>query len=542
MTRNAGRRRRGIARWFLSFLAGAALALALGCAPHRGSRLEMISPRVSKLGLLGVRPQSTFFTNLATGEPVVLSGSHTWNNFQDWGRDDPPRTLDYVGYLNFLERHGHNFIRLYRWEQAAWFPGTPTEVRVTPLAYQRTGPGVAKDGKPRFDLTRFNEAFFRRMRKRVELAGERGIYVSVMLFDGWSLERKGRRRGANPWDGHPFNKENNINGIDGDVDHDGQGAEIHTLENPSVTALQKAYIAKVIATVGDLDNVLFEISNESRKESIDWHYEMIRTVQSLERAGGGKLHPVGFTAPYPISELGNKPLWNSPADWISPIDEVGERYKSDPPVPGRGGKVVISDTDHLWGIGGDPDWVWKSFLRGVNPIFMDPYDTAIRKKLPVWPTWANSVFHGDPSPNAPRPCWDQVRTAMGYVLAMAHRVDLAAMRPMGELASSRYCMADPGREYLAYLPGSGRMQTFSRWIRSGRPGERVLLDLGAGQGAMDVEWVDVARGWIVPGERVEGGRRVELVAPFAGSALLHVRASNGNLMARHAPAGPVPRK
>ena len=52
-------------------------------------------------------------------------------------------------------------------------------------------------------------------------ARERGIYVIVMLFDGWSVERKGD--GENPWDGHPFNRANNINGVDGDLNHDGSG-------------------------------------------------------------------------------------------------------------------------------------------------------------------------------------------------------------------------------------------------------------------------------------------------------------------------------
>jgi len=51
-----------------------------------------------------------------------------------------------------------------------------------------------------------------------------------MLFDGWSIERKGQL--GNPWQGHPFNKDNNINGIDGDLNNDGYGTEIHTLNVP----------------------------------------------------------------------------------------------------------------------------------------------------------------------------------------------------------------------------------------------------------------------------------------------------------------------
>jgi hypothetical protein len=53
---------------------------------------------------------------------VYLTGSHIWNNFHDGigpGSDcaETPERLDYDGYLRFLEEHGHNFIRLWRWEQ-----------------------------------------------------------------------------------------------------------------------------------------------------------------------------------------------------------------------------------------------------------------------------------------------------------------------------------------------------------------------------------------------------------------------------------------
>ena len=68
-------------------------------------------------------------------------------------------------------------------------------------------------------------------------AGERGFYVSVMLFNGWSIHNKGE---GNPWDRHPFNRENNVNGIDGDPDARGEGSDVHTLRVPAITRLQEA--------------------------------------------------------------------------------------------------------------------------------------------------------------------------------------------------------------------------------------------------------------------------------------------------------------
>ena len=475
-----------------------------------------IGPR----GRLSILPgNSRYFTDATGRRAVYLTGSHTWNNFQDWGLGEPPRAFDYAAYLDFLERHGHNFIRLYVWEQAAWFPGNETKVTISPLPYLRTGPGSALDGGPRFDLTRFNPAYFRRLHERVQAAGKRGIYVSVMLFDGWSVELKGEKVG-NPWRGHPFNRENNINGIDADLNGDGEGKEAHTLMNPKVTALQKAYVRKVVETLGDLDNVLWEISNESHSESRAWQYEMIRTVKALEAANGAR-HPVGMTPMWPPAHDPNEPLFASPADWISPFSGSSYPvYLENPPAAG-GGKVVVSDTDHLWGIGGSPRWVWESFMRGMNPIFMDPYVTPIRKNLPAWASLeAESRAAAHPSPD-----WEEIRVAMGYARALGERVDLASMRPLGELASSSYCLASPGKEYLIYLPlAGGWMRGLMEPLLKRFEHERVVADLSAARGEVSVEWIDLGRGQIFAGAPVRGGGSVEFRAPFAGEAVLHLTA------------------
>ena len=196
-------------------------------------------------------------TSRGTLRAVYLTGSHTWPNLIDRGPQDPPPPFDFDWYLDLLSRHGHNFIRLWG-RHVAWYHdyGDGRVLFAAPLAWPRTGPGMALDGKPKFDLQKFEESYFQRLRSRVTAARDRGIYVSVMLFGGIYECRGG-------WTGNPFNAQNNVNGIDGDPDRDGQGLETQTLQVPAVTRLQEAYLRKVIETVNDLDNVLYEISNES---------------------------------------------------------------------------------------------------------------------------------------------------------------------------------------------------------------------------------------------------------------------------------------
>ena len=198
-----------------------------------------------------------------------------------------------------------------RWEQAAWTNESTAKITFDPLPYQRKGPGTALDGGRKFDLSRFNQAYFDRLRSRVVEAGQHGIYVSVMLFQGFSSQRKAIG-GGNPWTGHPFNVSNNINGINGDPSGNDNGEEVHSLIVPAITSLQEAYVRKVVDTLNDLDNVLYEISGDAPASSRDWQYHMINYLKRYQ-ATKPKQHPVGMSYLY----LGStNDLLASPADWI----------------------------------------------------------------------------------------------------------------------------------------------------------------------------------------------------------------------------------
>ena len=435
-------------------------------------------------GVLRVGSSPYFFTD-GSGRAVYLTGSHTWMNFQDVSFTDPPPAFNWTGYLDFLEQHNHNFMRLWRWEEANGSTETPGNLWFTPMPYLRPGPGTARDGKPKFNLSQFNPAYFARMRQRVVDAGQRGIYVSIMLFDGWSIEDKGGI--GNPWFGHPFQRDNNVNGIDGDPNYDDQGLETHTLQFPALVALQEAYVRQVVDAVNDLDNVLYEISNESRPGTgaEAWERHMIAYVKQYE-AGKPNQHPVGMTALYPGGN--NADLFASAADWISPNGSM-----TDPPAA-DGRKVILNDSDHLCGTCFVEPWVWESLTRGLNPIFMDPYDGA---------------FPLQEQHDLSDPALESVRRNLGYARTYATRMNLAAMQPRGDLASSGYCLANPvaqGAEYLIYLPSGGS----------------VTVNLSASPGTLTVEWFDPGTGQVTAGGTITGGASPSFTAPTSGDAVLYL--------------------
>ncbi len=438
------------------------------------------APASYSAGPLRVLESNPRYLTDGSGKAVYLAGSHTWYNLQDNGlmlteSQDPPRVFDYSGFLDFLAEHNHNFFRLWRWEVPKWTDSFSKLVHYCqPHPWPRSGPDTARDGKPKFDIAAFDQAYFDRLRARVVQARDRGMYVSVMLFEGWAPQF------TDAWTYHPFQAENNVNGIDGDAM--GYFTVQRTAMGRRILELQEAYVRKVIDTVNNLDNVLYEVCNEAGPYSTEWQYHIIRYVKEYE-ASKPKRHLVGMTFQYRGGS--NATLFNSPADWISPNPGDGNEYRENPPADNKG-KVVVNDTDHLWGhTGGDAVWVWKSFCRGLNVLFME-------EPMPS-PTWQDSARQG-----------------MKQTRQYAEKINLAAMTPQNQLASTGYCLADKGREYLAFQPGS--QGQFS-------------VDLRDARGSCAVEWMNVSTGAIVAGKRVEGGARRTFPAPFGGPAAVYIKCS-----------------
>jgi hypothetical protein len=461
------RGRRGVA-WF-----GLACACALLAAASSPAR-----PADRTLRVLPSNPR--YFTD-GSGRAVYLTGSHPWWNLAadaPWEecRARGRLSFTYPWYLRLLKRHGHNFIRLWRLELTRWRDCRGRFATVALHPWPRTGPGRALDGLPRFDLTRFDPRYFARLRARVAAARTAGIYVSVMLFEGWHVQFLAKEW---RWASHPFNAANNVNGVDADVDGDGQGLEVHTLANRRVTAIQEAYVRKVIDTVNGFDNVLYEIANESHVGATAWQYRMIDLVKRYERRKP-KRHPVGIG--YQHGDHADRALYASRADWIAPF--AGGPAALADPYPTDGRKVVVLDTDHLCGICGDALFVWKSFLRGHNPIYMDPLDA-------------------DPGRIA-------ARVAMGRTQRWSRRIDLRYAKPRIDLASTLFALARPGREYLVLQPERGRF-----WVELG-PAARPRLWAG--------EWLEPASGRVVRFRTQRPPGRSWFVPPWEGPAVLLLRA------------------
>ena len=86
-------------------------------------------------------------------------------------------------------------------------------------------------------------------------------------------------------------------------------------------------------------------------------------------------------------------------------------------------------------------------------------------------------------------------------------MDLAAAIPCNEMASSGYCLAKRGSQYLAYLPDD----------------EKVAVDISDASGELTVEWFSIDSGETANDEVATGGARHEFTSPFGNNVVLFLQ-------------------
>src|SRR5437773_7869768 len=407
----------------------------------------------------GINPR--YFAD-SSGKAVYLAGTYLDHDQIELG------LADFAAYLDFLQQQKHNFTRLWAWQQTPLAAKSPSLT----LAHERTGPGLALDGGPKFDLLRLNQDYFDQLRARVVQAAERGVYVSVVLFQ--SSYGQTKQNQLQSWSANPLNRDNNVNGIDGDTNRDGIGDEAFTLTIPAISTHQEAYIRKIVDTLNDLDNVLYEISGEGPLGSSAWQSHVIAYIKTYE-ATRLKQHPVGVSY---LSGTSTTDIFNSPADWIALYGA-----SLNPPLA-VGNKVLFFEVNPtLVGDGSSSQSVWKSFAQGLNPIYKEPDSLNVGAS-------------------------DSLHAAIGQSLTYSQFLNLSAMTPSNTVCSSGYCLVNPGAEYLIYMPS----------------GSQISVDLSGTSQKFLANWFNPATGETVSGNSISGGGQVTLTSPFRRETVLHLMA------------------
>ena len=382
-----------------------------------------------------VHPDNFRYFTDGSGKTIVLTGSHTWMRKQvkkQWVADGWD-LQKFSKYLDFLQYWNHNYIRLWMWEQ----PGQ-TDIWLK-------GP----DGK--YDLDKLNPAYFDLVYSFVSAARSRGIYVGVMLFQGWSGTCEASIK---DWPTHPMNKLNNVNSVDGDPNQIGYGNKVHSLENPQIVRFQEAYVKKMVDVLNGFDNLIWEIGNETIETSIPWKVHIVKLLRGYETLKPKQHLILDGTG----NGVGNNSIRITDADIFSPCvvtkwGSLDDPYIGNPPIPADSlHKPIVLDNDHLgnhflrYTALNQRNWTFKSFTRGNHPIHMDSYDVY----------WDGA----NPTPDHPikgvntNPHYDPQRKSLGDVQRYVKMLDLLHMNPGSDslTCSTTFYLANPGKEYFAYQP------------------------------------------------------------------------------------------
>jgi hypothetical protein len=194
------------------------------------------------------------------GKPLVLiTSDHHYGAVID-------KDFDYVKYLDYLALKGMNLTRIYPGAMFEvtdkYLPGNPLGPRpgrqLLPWA-KSDQPGanqmLAESGHPsyKYDLDKWNNEYFDRLKDFVELAKEKDIIVEIPFFNGMYNDC---------WPLMAMYHKNNIQNI-GQYEDNACGLFTSAdFRNQDVIKYQKAYVIKITAELNEFDNLIYDICDE----------------------------------------------------------------------------------------------------------------------------------------------------------------------------------------------------------------------------------------------------------------------------------------
>jgi hypothetical protein len=372
--------------------------------------------------------------------------------------------FDYVRYLDELHARGLNLTRtfsgVYCEDQRSFgIHGNPlapaTGRLIAPWARSET-PGCA-DGRSRFDLSRWDEAYFARCKDFVAQAGKRGIVVELVLFCPFYEDSL--------WTLSPMNVANNVNRIGGV-----SRTEVYTTRHADLVALHETLVRKIVGELAGFDNVYFEICNEPYFGGVtrEWQYRIAVAIADAERG-----------APYRHLIAQNIANGSQRIERPAPGVSIFNFHYATPPdavTANFGLNKAIADDET--GFRGDADFTyraegWDFFLAGGGA-----YDNLDYSFTPAQPG-------GTAVPRAPGGGGRTLRVQLAILKSFLEGFDFVKMTPdpsvvRGPLPGKITARAIVwmGRQYVVYVRGPGL--------------STLTLDLPAGQ--YQVRWLNTKTG------------------------------------------------
>jgi hypothetical protein len=364
--------------------------------------------------------------------------------------------FDYHLYLRTLAAVGLNHTRIF----VGAYCEHPEAFNITkntlaPAAgrfvcpWARSGePGYANGGN-RFDLTRWDDDYFARLREFVAEAGRQDVVVEVNLFCPFYKEEM--------WQLSPMKASNNVNGI-GDVGRD----QVYTAPGESgdtgagLLAVQEAMTRRVVSELRDADNVTYEVMNEPyvRDVPFAWQARIVEVLREAEARLGPDHEPhlISINVANRTGEATQ--LFGAP---VPPGVGLLNYHYAWPPAPvAQNRDLGLAIGDNETGFAGQEDGTYRreawAFLLAGGAVFNHlDYSFAVGHE-------DGSFAYPETQPGGGSA---SLRASFGALKRFMDGLDFVRMEPVDNWAGdlpegvSVFGLREPGRQLAAYLCRSG---------------------------------------------------------------------------------------
>jgi hypothetical protein len=319
-------------------------------------------------------------------------------------------------------------------------------------------PGYANGGN-RFDLTRWDSAFFHRLKEFLAEADRRGIVVELNLFTPMYEDPQ--------WNYSPMKASNNVNGIGRVGKH-----EVYTTDKePALLSVQEAMVRKIVTELDGFDNLYYEICNEPYFGGVTraWHDAITDVIVATEKTLPKK-HLISWNVANDYAKI---------KDPHPAISIFNFHYARPAAVADNYGlnKVLGLNETGFKGTGDDyyRMQAWEFLLAGGGLYNNLDYSFCVGHEDGSFPVKAPTPGGGG----------REVRRQLRLLAAFLNGFDFLRMRPARDVIMGGVpkevgfqVLAEPGKQYAIYL----------------RSGRNVDLQLELPKGKYEGEWLDPVSG------------------------------------------------
>lgn len=393
--------------------------------------------------------------------------------------------FDYKKYLEELQSHDLNLTRLFTGayvEPPGAFNIEKNTLAPAPGRYicpwPRSSEAGYTNGGNKFDLSKWDDNYFQRLKGFVAEAEKRNIIIELALFCPFYEDSQ--------WQLSPMNMINNVNGI-GKIPRN----DVYTLDkNGSLLKTQEDLVKKLITELNGFSNIIYEICNEPYFGGVtmEWQHHIASLISTTEKDlinhhlisqnianGSAKI-----TNPHPAVSIFN-------FHYATPPIAVGQNYHLN---------KVIGDNET--GFNGNADSTyrkegWEIVMAGGALYNNLDYSFA--------PGYENGTFqYGEKQPGGGSVA---LRQQLGFLKKFMTGFNYLRMHPDSTLVVSTtssakvYTLVETGKQYAIYLH-----QTKNSTLKIALPA-----------GTYTVEWLNPVTGNYKRGKNIRSKGKTTLSLP-----------------------------